>query len=80
MTCNIALYKHIKEVCWYSPLNSNFALDHNIDNAAGTPFLAWLYSKHICFYGIDGVGSDIILPWLPFDITPDRLKLLLVFS
>jgi hypothetical protein len=40
--------------------------------------LLWML-KDNCTYYIN-CGKEIKLPWLPFNITPERLKTLLVFS
>jgi hypothetical protein len=45
--------------------------------------LGWFPYEHICMYAsiIDRVqGTETRLPWLPFDITSEKLKLYLLFS
>ncbi len=43
--------------------------------------LYWYVNSHICIYAVfTNDGSETQLPWLPFDIDPDKLKKYLLFT
>ena len=44
--------------------------------------LTWIFKTKKCYYRyqIDSVYHFLNLPWLPFDITSDKLKTYLLFS
>ena len=43
--------------------------------------LIWQYTIPNCIYGTGTIfGKNTTLPWLPFNITPDKLKTYLLFT
>lgn len=70
ITCDINYYDNREEIALRGYLKPSYNL-------------VWFYNEKCCRYGsLEDVMYDkvLLLPWLPFSITRDRLKLLLLFS
>jgi hypothetical protein len=80
-------WKDSGEICTYRCVKCNLDYGHLAPAVPHGVYLLlsndkvilWMLNNHSCWY-LPYDNERYRLPWLPFDITEERLKLLLVFS